>query len=236
MASLNKELAEAARKGLQVEVGNVLKKLKSGKTLTAAERALIQSVANGEDVAAADSKAWAKSKVELANALGVTRQTIDRWGKLKRNGPPHPASNGRWSIPDWKRWMKETGRGGGVDGDSLEDELPRLNAKRILLINERLEIDNAERRGELISREDVVREAAEIATRLRSDLYGQAASICEEVMKMTDTDKAVKVYNEAVDRILLRLSKGLKVTRQRKRFADIEECDEETEARNGSAG
>ena len=168
---------EIARKALDVEAANVLKKLQAGKTLTTPERALIQSIAAGEPPERA--KGWAKTKVELCEALGISRMTLDRWLKLKRNHPPRPAADGTWNVVEWKRWMKETGRGGGLDGDALDDELPRLNAKRILLINERLELDNAERRGDLISRDEVVKETAEIATALRSALYGAAASICK---------------------------------------------------------
>lgn len=214
---------ELAKKALRIEAGNALKKIQNGKTLTAAERALIQAIAEGDNPA--DAKGFVTTKVDLANALGVSRKTIDRWGKLRRNGPPGAESDGRWNVVEWKRWMKETGRGGGVDGDTLDDELPRLNAKRILLINERLELDNAERRGELISREDVVKEAAEIATSLRSALYGQGASICSEVMKTTDIDEAVKIYTEAIDRVLHGISQGLKTARKRRRIAANTEDD-----------
>lgn len=225
---------ELAKKALLVEAGNVLLKLKAGKTLTAGERALIQSVAEGENPG--EAKAWAETKVELANALGVSRMTIDRWVKLKRNGPPKAEANGRWSINEWKRWMKQTGRGGGLDGDALDDELPRLNAKRLLLINERLELDNAERRGELISREEVVKEAADIATRLRGDLYGQAASICETVMKLTDLDEAVKLYNDALDRVLLRITAGLKTAKRGSRGGAETRSEDEEDGDDGVAG
>lgn len=232
---MNEITPELARKALRVEAANALKKLQTGKTLTNAERELIRTIAEGDNPA--DARLWARTKVELANALGVSRMSLDRWIKLKRNGPPKPESDGRWNIPEWKRWMKETGRGGGVDGDALDDELPRLNAKRLLLINERLTLDNAERRGELISREDVVKEAAEIATTLRGALYGQAAAICAEVMKLTDMDEAVRVYNAAMDRTLLGITQGLKAARKRKQAEDVageEAAAAVTEATDGA--
>src|SRR5690606_10424110 len=133
MASKAGITPELAQKALRVEAANVLKKLEGGKTLNASERALIQSIAEGGSPD--EALAWAKTKVELANALGISRMTLDRWLKLKRNRPPRPAADGRWNVVEWKRWMKETGRGGGVDGDELDEELPRLNAKRLLLIN-----------------------------------------------------------------------------------------------------
>lgn len=222
MSAVSQDLA---KKALQVEAANVLKKLNAGKTLTTSERALIQSIASGEDPE--KSKGWAKTKVELCSALGISRMTLDRWLKLKRSKPPGHESDGRWNVVEWKSWMRETGRGGGIDGDDADEELPRLNAKRLILINERLQLDNEERRGELISRDEVVKECADIATALRSALYGCAASVCEEVMKLTDIDEAVRVFNGTMDRALQGLTNGLKTTRQKRRGPAVEEPAEQ---------
>lgn len=224
---------DLAKKALQVEAANVLKKLSAGKTLRTDERALIQSIASGEDPEKA--KGWAKTKVELSNALGISRMTLDRWLKLKRSKPPGHESDGRYNVVEWKNWMRETGRGGGIDGDEADNELPRLNAKRLILINERLQLDNEERRGDLISRDEVVKECAEVATALRSALYGAAASICEAVMKMSDTDEAVRLYNTTMDRALGAFTDGLKTARKRqRRNADGEMPAEQEEADDGA--
>jgi hypothetical protein len=65
--------------------------------------------------------------------------------------------------------------------------------------------------GELISRAEVIKEAAEIATVQRSALCGQAASIRKEAMTVLDLDAAAKLYNEAMDRILEQLTQGAQV-------------------------
>src|SRR5438045_2045559 len=98
MSAITQELAQ---KALHVEAGNVLQKIRDKKPLTNAERALIQSIASGEDPAKA--KGWAKTKAELANALGVSRMSLDRWLKLKRNAPPKSESNGSWNVVEWKQ-------------------------------------------------------------------------------------------------------------------------------------
>ena len=209
MSKLNP--ADAA-KILNANLSNIIEKVRGKKTLNASERAQIQAVADGEEHGGA--QAWAANIVELAEAIGCSRQAVHRWKKLKRNAPPETKSDGRLDVVAWKAWLRETGRAGGLAGDDMADELPRLNAKRLLLINERLELDNGERRGELISRAEVIRECAEIATTLRGNLYGQAAGICGEVMKMATLDEAVKHYNDAVDRILFSITAGLKCARK----------------------
>lgn len=219
---------EQAAKLLNANLGNVVEKLKSKKTLTKSELALIQAAASEEPLE--DARAFVETKIDLAKVLGISRMQLDRYLKLRRNGPPKARSDGRWPVLEWKRWMRETGRAGGVGGDDLEDELPRLNAKRLLLINERLELDNAERKGALIDRAEVVKELAEMATTLRTSLYGEAASLCEQVMKLTAIDEAVKVYNDAIDRVLADLVAGLKAARPRRRaVADLGVDEEDDE-------
>ncbi|MFO7724286.1 MAG: hypothetical protein R6V45_01950 [Oceanipulchritudo sp.] len=51
----------------------------AGKTLTTAERALIGARASGSS----KSSAYAKTIVELADILGVTRRTITLWKKME---------------------------------------------------------------------------------------------------------------------------------------------------------
>lgn len=191
---------EQAEKLLRANLGNVVEKLKGKKTLTKAELALIQAAANEEPLG--EAQAFVETKVDLAKALGISRMQLDRYIKLRRNGPPKARPDGRWPVPEWKRWMRETGRAGGMGGDDLEDELPRLNAKRLLLINERLELDNAERRGELLERAAIISAVADVATELRGKLYGEASGTVKLIMVAKDVDEGVKTYNAAADRVL----------------------------------
>jgi hypothetical protein len=222
---------EQADKLLRANVGNVVEKLKAKKTLTKAELALIQAAANEEPLE--EARAFVETKVDLAKTLGISRMQLDRYIKLRRNGPPKARPDGRWPVLEWKRWMRETGRAGGVGGDELEDELPRLNAKRLLLVNERLELDNAERRGELLDRSEIIAAAADVATELRGNLYGEASGTVKLIMVAKDVDEGVKTYNAAMDRVLEGLLNWLgKVQKQRKRrgVAASEEADDEPDA------
>ena len=69
------------QKILSKDLENIVKKVASGKTLTSAERSLVEKAYG----TSGDVK-FAKTIVELSEILGVSRKTIDRWRKLK--GPP----------------------------------------------------------------------------------------------------------------------------------------------------
>ena len=79
------------QKILSKDLENIVKKVASGKTLTSAERALVEKAYG----ASGDVK-FAKTIVELSEILGVNRKTIDRWRKLK--GSPKPCSDGRHNV------------------------------------------------------------------------------------------------------------------------------------------
>jgi hypothetical protein len=70
---------EVAGKILDADFQNVVKKVAAGKPLTVAERSRIESLAAGSN----ESLAYAKTLVELAAVLGVTRRTLTTWQKME---------------------------------------------------------------------------------------------------------------------------------------------------------
>ena len=72
----------------------------SGKTLTSAERSLVEKAYD----TSGDVK-FAKTIVELSEILGVNRKTIDRWRKLK--GSPKPCSDGRHNVAKWRDFVRK---------------------------------------------------------------------------------------------------------------------------------
>lgn len=85
---------DIAGKILDADFQSIVKKAAAaGKPLTVAERARIEARA----ASSTESTAYAKTKVELADLLGVTRRTLNSWQKL--DGAPAPLSNGMWSPP-----------------------------------------------------------------------------------------------------------------------------------------
>ena len=93
--------ADVAEKILDADFQNVVRKVAAGKPLTVAERARIESRAAGSE----ESLAYAKTLVELAAVLGVTRRTLTTWQKME--GAPKSLSNGLWPVADW-RWCAIT--------------------------------------------------------------------------------------------------------------------------------
>ena len=87
------------QKILSKDLENIVKKVASGKTLTSAERALVEKAYG----TSGDVK-FAKTIVELSEILDVSRKTIDRWRKLK--GFPKPCSDGRYNVAKWRDFVR----------------------------------------------------------------------------------------------------------------------------------
>jgi hypothetical protein len=103
-----KELSpDIAGKILDADFQNIVKKVAAGKPLTVAERARIESRAAGS----AETLAYAKTLVELAAVLGVSRRTLTNWQKME--GAPKALSNGLWPVADWREFVRLRGLNAG---------------------------------------------------------------------------------------------------------------------------
>ena len=108
------------QKILSKDLENIVKKVASGKTLTSAERALVEKAYG----TSGDVK-FAKTIVELSEILGVNRKTIDRWRKLK--GSPKPCSDGRHKVSKWRDFVRKHDL---KEPDSPEDD--ELKTRKLL--------------------------------------------------------------------------------------------------------
>ena len=131
---------EAAEKILEADFTNIVRKVRDGKTLTSTERARVQARAAGSSATLTE----AKTIVELASALGVTRRTLSNWRKMK--GAPEPNPNGSHNVS--ANELK-----GHVDGGGAETEA--LKARKLLAEVEERELKVAVKKGEYILLEDV---------------------------------------------------------------------------------
>lgn len=112
-----------ANRILDKDLENIVKKVAQGKTLTSVERARIENAYKKEEPAKVP--AYALNYVELAEILGITRQTINRWRKLKE--APKPLSNGKHNVSKWRNFIKKNGL---KEAESPEDE--ELKSRKLL--------------------------------------------------------------------------------------------------------
>jgi hypothetical protein len=153
---------QIAKKILDANLINLANKVKEGKALSSQELSLVQSVASeGEGVGVA----YVQNQTDLAKTLNIkNRKTIQRW--LKMEGNPGTAADGRYSVVAWREWKKKHGRFGDEDEDT---ELDRtyLQAKNLLLQNQRLEIQVAALRKETVPFADVEQWGADLGVAIR---------------------------------------------------------------------
>ncbi len=132
---------------LDADFRNIVSKVKAGKPLTAAERARVQARAAGST----EELATARTVVELAAALGVTRRTLSNWRKMK--GAPQPAANGSHDVAAWRDFVQTNKLKGSVDASESNTEA--LKARKLLAEVEERELKVAVRKGEYVKTETV---------------------------------------------------------------------------------
>lgn len=139
---------DIARRLLNRDLSNLIRRVQGGGKLSRQERAMLQSMAVGTE--AASAPASAANFVELAAILGVTRQAVHSWKRMK--GAPEPASNGLHDVAAWREFMRAKGLKGGEPVSDIETS---LKARKLLAEVEERELRLAVRRGELIEVEKV---------------------------------------------------------------------------------
>ncbi len=153
---------DQANKLLKRDIANLVKKVASGRTLSATERAHVTAKAEG-DAQAEGGGRWARNTVDLAKALGVHRTTIHGWRREK--GAPSAATNGRHDIEAWRQWMRLNGKKAGTQADPDRAELQR---RHLALQCDRLAVQIAELKREYTPN-------SQVAAELRSMIGGAHA-------------------------------------------------------------
>lgn len=151
---------QAAKKVLDKDFENLIRKVASGRNLTTAERALIEARASGST----NSTAYAKTTVELAEVLGVNRRTINLWRKME--GAPKPIANGQHDVSAWREFVRLNGLKGGKELTGANQEA--LKARRLLVDIEERELRLAIKRETVVSLDSVRQEWITKVARARS--------------------------------------------------------------------
>ena len=95
---------DIAKKLLNRDFANLVKRVQAGGKINRTERAMLQSMASG---AGGDGPAYVRNFVELAVALKVSRQTINGWKKFE--DAPKPEANGLHDVAKWREFMRARG-------------------------------------------------------------------------------------------------------------------------------
>jgi len=184
---------------LEADFQNIVKKVAAGRPLTVAERARIESRAAGS----AESLAYAKTLVELAAVLGVTRRTLSTWQKME--GAPKPLSNGLWPVADWREFVRMRGLKAGKAPVGNEEA---LKARKLLAEVEERELRIAVRKGEYVPLTRVREEWTGLVAQATSILRAKFENELPPVLSGLDATGIQAECRKAIDEVLLCLHQG----------------------------
>jgi hypothetical protein len=195
-----KELsADIAGKILDADFQNIVKKVAAGKPLTVAERARIESRAAGS----VETLAYAKTLVELASVLGVTRRTLSTWQKM--DGAPKALSNGLWPVADWREFVRLNGLKAGKAPVGNEEA---LKARKLLAEVEERELRIAVKKGEYVALTKVREEWIGLVAQATSILRAKFENELPPVLSGLDATGIQKECRRAIDEVLQVLHQG----------------------------
>ena len=189
-----KELSpEVAGKILDADFQNIVKKVAAGKPLTVAERARIESRAAGS----VETLAYAKTLVELAAVLGVSRRTLSTWQKME--GAPKPLSNGLWPVADWREFVRLRGLNAGRTPVGNEEA---LKARKLLAEVEERELRIAVKKGEYVALFKVREEWIGLVAQATSILRAKFENELPPVLSGLDATGIQRECRRAIDEVL----------------------------------
>ena len=184
---------EVAGKILDADFQNVVKKVAAGKPLTVAERSRIESLAAGSN----ESLAYAKTLVELAAVLGVTRRTLTTWQKME--GSPKPLSNGLWPVADWREFVRVRGLKAGKVPLGNEEA---LKARKLLAEVEERELRIAVKKGEYVPLHQVRSEWIGLVAQATSILRAKFENELPPILSGLDATGIQRECRQAIDEVL----------------------------------
>jgi hypothetical protein len=190
---------DIAEKILDADFQNIVKKVAAGKPLTVAERTRIESRAAGS----AETLAYAKTLVELAALLGVTRRTLTTWQKME--GAPKALSNGLWPVADWREFVRLRGLKAGKVPAGNE---AALKARKLLAEVEERELRIAVKKGEYVPLTRVREEWIGLVAQATSILRAKFENELPPVLSGLDATGIQRECRRAIDEVLLCLHDG----------------------------
>jgi len=195
---------------LEQDIENIKAKVRAGKPLSAEERRRLEQVAgpSSGDPKSILEPVWLRNQSMLAKELGVDRRTIARWLKEEKN--PGREADGRYNLTAWRLWVQENDKHAGRSvppGVAAEDPKKAAELKMLLLKNERQEIDNAVKRGELMSIEEVCEVLTTMTAEFAQSVRNIKHHVASQVVGLPVGEAAKRIGREA-EETLKRLALG----------------------------
>jgi hypothetical protein len=139
------QIQSIAQSVLQANLANIAKKVKEGKVLNKEERRLFESFTNTDAPIGVEEQA--ETLNELAERLGINLRTLQRWRKKYDDAPK------TLSVPQWVAFRNLIS--GPREDENLGARKTAAEARRAELACEKLELEIANLKGELVRRAEV---------------------------------------------------------------------------------
>jgi phage terminase Nu1 subunit (DNA packaging protein) len=180
------------------DIANLIGKVRQGKSLTAAERKILESAAGTDHV-----ERELVSITRLAELFQVSRKTIYQWRNEGRQGVPEKVGT-KEDVAAWRSWFAANPSAGHYDGKPRRD--------RETLLCEKLEIEIAIKQaeyqreiGELIPTAEVRESVIRVYSAVRAELL-KLPSDCAPRIEGLSASAIQKFLREEIVAILTRLS------------------------------
>jgi len=191
---------ELAKRLLNRDFANLVKRVQAGGKLSRNERAMLQVMAGG---ASSDGPPFARNYVELSEALKVTRQSLGAWRKY--DDAPKPAANGLHDVAQWREFMRRRGLKGGEAAPDLQTA---LKARKLLAEIEERELRLAVKRGEFMPVEEVQATWTNLVGQATALLRAKFENELPPILSGLDATGIQEECRKALDEVLALLHAG----------------------------
>lgn len=147
-----------------------------------------------------DSELFVDTQQDLADELGIARETVVRWSR--EAGAPR-RRKGRYNVVEWKTWMRDTGKasslGGGEPPSPMKSE---LEIRKLTAVCERLELEQKIRLGQYHTNDDCKLWVSKAMTAVRTIMLAIPSKMAP-VVEMRPKEEIELLLREAVDEALI---------------------------------
>jgi len=192
---------DVARKLLNKDLANLVKRVQHGGKLSRNERSMLQNLATATGDHAGPTHV--PNMVELASVLGVSRQSLNQW--KKRKDAPKPAANGLHEVAQWREFMKRHDLKGFT---AVVDEETALRARKLLAEVEERELKVAVRKGQYVSIEEVRLEWTSLVGKATALLRNKFENELPPILSGLDATAIQEECRKAIDEVLSTLHQG----------------------------